>query len=123
MPHVEEQSQPAPKPAGRPLGAARRPALPKDTPRLEGTLVRIHEAGYGFIRVVTPSGQEEYYINIGSMRDRSAWAPGRVLSFLPGQPRTDRATPAYDARAVKPRPENNSRRSGNREDSNASSAA
>lgn len=64
--------------------------------RLYGTLVRIHEDGYGFIR----TDQGEFYININSMRDRSAWHAGSALSFLPGLAREGKATPAYDAKAI-----------------------
>jgi hypothetical protein len=66
-----------------------------------GTLIRVHENGYGFIQIHGDVGQGEYYININSMRDRSAWVAGQVLSFLPGEPREGKATPAYDAIALK----------------------
>jgi hypothetical protein len=101
MPVDSEQMTALTAPKHRPRGAGRHPAVPEGTRRLTGTLTRILEAGYGFIRVAPPDEREgEYYINIHSMRDKSAWQLDAVLSFLPGVAREGKATPAYDARQV-----------------------
>jgi hypothetical protein len=87
----------------RPTGSKRTPGIREGHPniapgakRLHGTLVRIHDDGYGFIR----TDRGEFYINVNSMRDRSAWHSGQALSFLPGLAREGKATPAYDAEVV-----------------------
>lgn len=99
MPQVEDQTTNRPSDRVRgPRGAARCPGVKPGTQRLVGTLVRIHEAGYGFIRTT----EGEFYINVNSMRDRTAWAVDQVLSFMPGEPRDGKATPAYDAIALRP---------------------
>jgi hypothetical protein len=95
---VEEQTTKPDSAPRRARGAARAPGVKPGTPRLVGTLIRIHQDGYGFIQ----TAQGEFFINIGSMRDRAAWIPNQVLSFLPGAPREGKATPAYDAIALKP---------------------
>jgi cold shock CspA family protein len=63
---------------------------------LRGTLLRIHPNGYGFIHTES----QDYYVNISSMDDRKDWKEQQTVSFLPGQPRKGKATPAYKVRAV-----------------------
>jgi hypothetical protein len=79
-------------------GAARLPVgIKPGAKRLVGILVRVYEAGYGFIR----ADDQEYFINVNSMRDRKAWKPGTRLSFMPGHERHGKATPAFDAIPVR----------------------
>lgn len=68
------------------------------TTRLQGTLIRIREQGYGFIHV--PHGTE-HFVNVNQMRDRSAWVEGTEVRFTPGKAKPGKAPPAYDVVAVK----------------------
>lgn len=66
------------------------------SPRLTGTLIRIRDEGYGFIHSATM----DYYVNVSSMRDRSAWREGQKVNFLPGPSKPGKAPPAYDVQAI-----------------------
>lgn len=69
-------------------------------PRLNGTLVRLKDEGYGFIR--PDDGTPDYYVSISSMRDRADWIEGSRVQFTPGvafpvrQGQKNKATPAWD---------------------------
>ena len=65
--------------------------------RFRGVLLRIHDEGYGFIHT-EESG--DYYVNVASMQDRSAWKEGAAVSFTPGRAKPGKAPPAYQVRAV-----------------------
>lgn len=73
------------------------PNVPADV-RLKGTLIRIHEEGYGFIRV---PHRGEFFVNVNQLRDRSIWVEGAEVHFTPGRPKSGKAPPAYDVVAVK----------------------
>lgn len=68
------------------------------TKRLTGTLIRIRDEGYAFIHV---RDMGDYYVNVSSMRRREDWQEQAEVSFMPGEPRANKATPAYDVVAIK----------------------
>lgn len=68
-------------------------AVPSPQPagRLRGTLLRIHQNGYGFIHV--GPGLPEYWIQKRQV-PAAEWRTGRALTFLPGQPKKPGTAPA-----------------------------
>lgn len=71
------------------------PDVTTDT-RLQGTIVRIHADGYGFIH--TSDG--DFFVNVKQFRNRAAWAEGTEVRFTPGKAKPGKAPPAYDVVAV-----------------------
>lgn len=78
--------------------ACRRPASKRQ--RRTGTLLRLKDQGYGFIR--PDGGGPDFYVSITSMRDRSDWVEGGRVEFTPGDARPtppggkSKAAPAWD---------------------------
>lgn len=83
-----------------------RPAPPAEPEgqRVLGTLVRVREEGYGFIRPDT--GPPDFFVAVASFRNRADFKLGRRVEFTPGVARRakegDRAkaAPAWDVEGV-----------------------
>ena len=65
--------------------------------RLTGTLIRLHDSGFGFIKV---AGRGDFFVHIHDMRDRKDWVEKTEVSFTPGPPRPGKAPPAFDVAKV-----------------------
>ncbi len=76
----------------------------RHAPRMTGVLLRLRDAGYGFIR--PDGGGPDFFISINSMRDRAHWVEGQRVEFSPGKlyraepGKKSKAPPALDVVAV-----------------------
>ena len=73
--------------------------------RVSGTLVRVREEeGYGFIR--PDAGPPDFFVNVGSFRNRRDFRRGRRVAFTPGVARRAKdgerakAAPAWDVEGL-----------------------
>jgi cold shock CspA family protein len=79
-------------------------AAPKRPRRKTGTLVRIKDEGYGFIR--PDDGSPDYFVSITSLHNRAHFRENTVVEFtpgatsLPGDGKKSKAPPALDVVAV-----------------------
>lgn len=85
-----------------------RPVKPR-AERIRGTLVRVRDEGYGFIR--PDAGPPDFYVAVSSFRDRGDFRPGRRVEFTPGVAHRSedggrsKAAPAWDVAGIADAPE------------------
>ncbi len=70
---------------------------PSRNKRVTGTLVRIHEKGYGFIRPTNPA-LPEHYVNVTDFVNRADWFEGNTVSFVSGPAKPGKAPPAISVK-------------------------
>lgn len=97
-----------PAPVSAPPSARPSPEnLEFDAPRLTGTLVRVREEGYGFIR--PDNGPPDYFVAVSSFRHRKDFRVDQRVEFTPGVARRSsphdrpKAPPAWDVVAISDR--------------------